>query len=129
MKKRIRNIYNAFLLLLLLLCSCGTQRNNSDSLHAKVLYTERILRDSVFLHDSVFVKEQADTVFLTRYRTLYRDRVRIDTLWQCDTVHIVKEIVKERKGNTIFSIKNLLLVALAVFLLWKSGIISMIKKE
>lgn len=129
MKRSIKNVCNALLLLPLMLCSCGTQRNNSNSVQAKTQYVERVFRDSVFMHDSVFVKQQADTVIFTRYKTIFRDRVRVDTLWRCDTLQIVKEVIKEHKSKNFLSFKNLLLVALVFLLLWKSGIISIIKKE
>lgn len=86
-----------------------------------------MLKDSIFLHDSIFVKETADTVFLTRYRVMYRDRVKTDTLWRCDTVTAVREVLVERKSNALPILKFMLPLML-FFFLWKSGFVSSVKK-
>ena len=39
------------------------------------------IRDSIYVHDSVFVKSQGDTVYINRYRYKYLDKVRIDTMY------------------------------------------------
>lgn len=41
-------------------------------------------RDSVFVHDSVYVRIRADTVYMERWHTRWRDRlsVRTDTVTQ-----------------------------------------------
>jgi hypothetical protein len=46
----------------------------------------------VYLRDSVFVRERADTVFVdrTHTKTVYRERVRVDTLRVRDTVNVVR---------------------------------------
>lgn len=38
-------------------------------------------RDSVYLSDSIYIREKGDTVWLERYRTLYRDREIRDTAY------------------------------------------------
>jgi hypothetical protein len=47
-----------------------------------------ISRDSIWLHDSVFVRIRADTVFLEKWHTRWRDRETIKT----DTV--TNEVVR-----------------------------------
>lgn len=42
-------------------------------------------RDSIYLHDSVFVRIRADTVYLERWHTSWRDRETVRT----DTVHVL----------------------------------------
>ena len=39
------------------------------------------IRDSIYVHDSIFVKSQGDTVYINRYRYKYLDKVRIDTMY------------------------------------------------
>lgn len=48
------------------------------------------IRDSIYVHDSVFVKSQGDTVYINRYRYKYLDKVRIDTMYviHVDSVHV-----------------------------------------
>ena len=38
-------------------------------------------RDSVHIHDSVYVREQGDTVFVNKWHTVYRDRTTRDTTY------------------------------------------------
>ena len=45
--------------------------------------TERVVdihRDSIYVLDSVFVREAHDTLFITKWRTEYKEALRIDTL-------------------------------------------------
>ena len=51
-------------------------------------------RDSIYLHDSIFVRIRADTVYLEKWHTRWRDRetVRTDTV-QVESIRIeTKEI-------------------------------------
>ena len=47
-------------------------------------------RDSIYQHDSVYIKEKADTLLIERWHTRWRDRVIHDTLYisKVDTIRI-----------------------------------------
>lgn len=47
-------------------------------------------RDSIYQHDSVYIKEKADTLLIERWHTRWRDRVSHDTLYisKVDTIRI-----------------------------------------
>ena len=49
--------------------------------------TEQILSDSVYVHDSVYIRIRADTVYLERWHTRWREkeRVRTDTITETVT--------------------------------------------
>ena len=106
---------------LLLAASCCTHRTAHTAYAANsVATTVQQVRDSIFVCDSVLLKVRADTVFVTRTRTQYRDRIRIDTLWRCDTVVYVKESMlpaKKSSRNIFFWIAAFG----ALFLLLKFG--------
>jgi hypothetical protein len=66
---------------------------------------ETIVRDSIrteykhdstyiYQRDSIFIKEKADTVFVNKYVTRYKDVLKIerDTIWQENKVVEVKEV-------------------------------------
>lgn len=70
---------------------------------------ETIIKDSIrveFKHDStyiyekdsVFIKEKADTVFVEKWKTHYKDVLKIerDTVWQENKVVEVKEVLVEK---------------------------------
>lgn len=90
-----------FSLLLLLVASCATSNQQVKQQNVHELFSERIVRDSIFLRDSVSLVQRADTVFLERVRTLYRDRVRVDTFMLCDTIYSerVERVEVERSRN------------------------------
>lgn len=116
------------LLLLSLVVSCRTRENCESNGRVNEQYLSFHTRDSIFLHDSVRVRESADTVFVTRIRTLYRDRLRTDTLLMCDTVtKVVKEIIESKKNSC--SMWSIAAVLLLIFLiLWRSGIFSLLRQ-
>lgn len=116
------------LLLLLLVASCRTKENCESNNRVNVQYLSFHTRDSIFLHDSVRVRESADTVFITRTRTLYRDRLRTDTLMKHDTItKVVKEtIVSNTKRYSMWSVAAVLM--LIFLILWRSGILSLMRR-
>jgi hypothetical protein len=68
----------------------------------KIEYRDQLVRDSIFHYDSVFVKQQADTVFFERYKYLYRDKIIRDSIFKTDTIHVPYpvEVVKQVKNTT-----------------------------
>ena len=52
--------------------------------------------DSVFIHDSIFIREGGDTVVLERWHTYYRDRIVHDTVFEHTTDTIVKTETVEK---------------------------------
>ena len=123
MKSRTRIILSA---LLLSLAACGTvQRSNDVELVAQNNYVGHTKADSVMLRDSIFIREKSDTVYYTKYRTIYKERLRVDTVVRCDTLYRDREVVVERvreveRGNSLYW--KLPLVALVLLLLWRTGL-------
>ena len=54
-------------------------------------------RDSIYQHDSVYIKEKADTVLIERWHTRWRNRVSHDTLYMSKTDTIRVPVPVERK--------------------------------
>lgn len=105
--------------------SCRSRQQEVFPEYIRTQYAGGYLRDSIFVHDSVLVREKADTVFIVRTHTLYRDRQRTDTLWLHDTIVNTQEVVVARntdKGSPWSAVAFLLLL---LVLLWKSGILSL----
>ncbi len=106
-------------LLLLLVASCATSRQEVQRVVVHDKFVERTVRDSIFLHDSISLVRRADTVFLEKMRTLYRDRVRVDTVFQCDTLYTERVVTIEKKDSSAPSFRKLALLLLFLFLLVK----------
>ena len=64
------------------LTACRTLQTASDTTVSHTANTAR--RDSIYLHDSVFVRIRADTVYLEKWHTRWRDRETVRT----DTIHV-----------------------------------------
>lgn len=79
---------------LLVLCGCKTQFVPVETLRTE--YKTNTVHDSVFVetvkHDSVFIHQKGDTVFVTKWHTLYKDRWRdrliTDTVIKVDSVQV-----------------------------------------
>lgn len=105
---------------LLLLSACGVTGKavlEHRSVNSRV---ESVLRDSIFVHDSIFVEKRADTIIRERVRTLYRERVRVDTFLLRDTLVNERVETVEKVVRRPFSFWWLLLVA-AFFLFMRRG--------
>ena len=81
------------------MCSCKTQDCIPETIVRDSIVTEYKL-DSIYLYekDSVFIKEKADTVFVEKWKTRYKDVMKIerDTIYQENKVVEVKEVLVEK---------------------------------
>lgn len=93
----MRHIF--WIVVLLMLMSCATRKSSTEAVTDNYKSTERLdsifiyslLRDSIYLHDSIYVREKGDTVYKyvekLRYKyinsvdTLYRTVARVDTAY------------------------------------------------
>jgi hypothetical protein len=86
----------------LLLCVCSSCKTPQyiPVETVKTEYRDKIVRDSVFRYDSVFVKQTADTIFFERYRYLYKDKIIRDSIFKTDTIRVPYpvEVVKQVKA-------------------------------
>lgn len=115
-------------LLLLTMVGCaGVQKMENRAMMSANNYTERVVvADSVIVRDSVFIREKADTVFFTKYRTLYKERLRVDTVICRDTLFVEKEIVVEKKydsGKGCTAGWMSLGLGALLLLLWRTGVL------
>lgn len=93
-----------FSVVLLLLCACRTTKEecNMSDAHIRTNSAWHVVRDSIFIHDSIYVREKSDTVFLTKYRTLYKENLIRDTLFVCDTLYkerVITEYISNEGGR------------------------------
>ena len=67
----------------LILGSCTTTRYVTvPEVHTDTLIQNTVLKDSVFLHDSIYHMEKGDTILIEKWHTKYRERLVHDTLYQ-----------------------------------------------
>jgi len=98
-----------FWVLTLLCCTCSTTKYVPIE-SVKTEYRDKMVRDSVFRYDSIFVKEKGDTLILERYRYLYKDKTVWDSIFINDTirvpypVEVIKEVKKPLSGWETFQV-------------------------
>lgn len=82
-----------FAAMLLLMTSCSIVRETSTSARKDTLYLYKEKIDSVFVRDSIFVREKGDTIYKYVERWRYRDRIIRDTLYRSKTDSVYIDIV------------------------------------
>ena len=114
--------------LLALLTGCKTTEYVPvETVRTDTVYIAHIVTDSVYQHDSIYIHEKGDTVWYERWHTQYRDRLRIDTMYQArvDTIakpypvikEVEKKLTKAQKG--MMWIGGLSILAIIVFVVYK----------
>ena len=82
-------IWLVFLIAISLLASCRqVEYVTVEKVRTDTTYITKWQKDSVWLHDSIHIKERGDTVMIERWHTQWRDRLRVDTIYQAthDTI-------------------------------------------
>ena len=80
------------------LCSCSTTKYVAvPEYHTDTLRLTRNVRDSIYVHDSTYVREAGDTILIEKWHTRWRDRWCTDTIYQSkiDSIPYPVEVTKE----------------------------------
>ena len=89
----------AVAVLALLMCSCKSVEYVpviEKEVHHDSIYFTKVQRDSVWLHDSISVKEKGDTIRIEKWHTKYIEREVHDTIYQAkrDSIPVPYEVIK-----------------------------------
>lgn len=83
---------------LCVMCACArVQYVPVETIKTDSVRVVDVQRDSIYVQDSVIVREKADTIFVTRWRTEYREALRVDTVQIVRTDSIQNIVEVERK--------------------------------
>ena len=93
MKQALLIVIVALLLFSLTGCRSRIQYVPVESIRTE--YKDRLQRDSIYVQDSVFVRDKGDTVFIDRWRYVYKDKLITDTLFVNDTIRVPYQIEKQ----------------------------------
>ena len=90
----------AVAVLAMMMCSCKSVEYVpvvEKEVHHDSIYFTKVQRDSVWLHDSISVKEKGDTIRIEKWHTKYIEREVHDTLYQAkrDSIPVPYEVIKE----------------------------------
>lgn len=113
--------------LLYLLTGCkSTQYVEVPVVKKEVEYRDRIERDTAYVRDSIYIHAKNDTIFVDKYKYVYREHIKTDTTYVYKTDTITKVITREKDlskwqklqmglGGTMIGIIILLLIACVVY--------------
>ena len=109
-----------WILAALLLTSCAatkrttTEREYNSTQHLDSLFTSTLSRDSIYIHDSIYVREKGDTLYkyvekirykyITRQDTITRYTLKVDTVYrdsgrvEVNPVYVEKPVKWYNKG-------------------------------
>ena len=109
-------------LIALLLSSCATTKYIEVPVdRIKIEYRDRTFIDTLIRNDSVIIKERNDTVFIEKYKYLYRikeakDTINItDTITKVQTVEVVKEVNKVHNWQIVLMVLGGVATALGLY--------------
>lgn len=88
---------NVMLLFLLFLCGCRTEYVPIESVRYDRVMIEKLMRDSVFVSDSVYLKEKGDTIYKYKDRFVYVYKNRVDTFFAEKICEVEVPVPVERK--------------------------------
>ena len=108
------------LLSAVLLTACKSVQTTANSTTDHI--TAQLQRDSIYLHDSIFVRIRADTVYLEKWHTKWREKeiIRTDTI-QIESIKVETKEVRyvPRFYKYCAALTAVLLILLLVkFMLW-----------
>ena len=110
------------------LMSCTkTEYITVEKVRNDTTYINKVQRDSVWLHDSTFVKVAGDTVWIERWHTKWQNHLEHDTIYKArtDSVPVPYPVTKYVEKNlswmqkTLMGVGILSLIALIVFIAFK----------
>ena len=129
MMKTVKYLFvSAFVLMMT--ASCSTTRYVPVvEHHTDTLRLSRNIRDSIYVHDSIRVREKGDTVLVERWHTRYRDRLAHDTIYKSrvDSIPapypVEKKVEKELTWwqQTRLHLANVVLWLLGAAVVWWIG--------
>lgn len=138
MKKTISAIFIVCLFLMMVSCKTKTVFVPVESV--KTEWRDRYNRDSIYIKDSVIITKKGDTIFIEKYKDVYRDRLKTDSINKYFGIQIplpyeVKETVYVDKPDSWLDttqkyIAKFGLAILAFYLLvkYRSNIFKFIRK-
>lgn len=90
-------IYILIILLASAICSCrSVEYVSRETIKHDTTYINKLIKDSIYLKDSVYIHSKNDTVFVEKYKYQYIDKVVRDTSYvvKSDTISVPYPVEK-----------------------------------
>lgn len=121
------------ILLSIILCGCASTKYVEVPVpQVKIEYRDRTSIDTLIQNDSIIIKEKGDTIFLEKYKYLYRTKEVKDTVNVTDTITTIKTVEVVKEVNKLHTWQKILMalggVGIAGIALLVYKLINLIKK-
>ena len=121
-----------FMCMLFVICSCRTVKYVPvETIKVDTTYINKLQRDSIYMLDSVYVKEKGDTVLIEKYKYLYRDKLVRDTMYisKADSIQVPYPVEKELTWWLIIMIAIIDFVMVVCILVFIFFVLRLFKKK
>lgn len=99
------------ILVSLLLSGCASTKYVEVPVNrVKIEYRDRTLIDTLIRNDSTIIRERGDTVFLEKYKYLYKIKEVRDTVSMTDTITVVQKVEVVKEVNRVHNWQIILMV-------------------
>jgi hypothetical protein len=113
----------AFMLLTWSLCSCSRQYVPVESVRYDSIFIEKLKKDSIFVQDSVFIRQKGDTVFKDKFKFVYKYVLLRDTMLTVrrDSVPVPVPVEKKRTWweQTKIDVGGYAVTIVVIFILYR----------
>jgi hypothetical protein len=120
--------WGAIICALIVMCTgcTTTEYVTVEKVMNDTIWQSRTLRDSIYVHDSISVKEKGDTLTIEKWHTKYVLNEKHDTTYIAthDTIPQPYEVIKEverqmsRREQIVMSIGAMAIMAAIIWFLW-----------
>lgn len=106
-----------------ILCSCKSiQYIPVETIKRDTTYISQTKIDSIYQRDSIYVEHKGDTVYLNKYKYLYKYIEKRDTLWRekVDTVQVAYPVEAQltKRQKIKINMGEYLIAAIALIIMW-----------
>ena len=118
------------ILLIIVFCSCTSTKYIEVPVdRVKIEYRNSVSIDTIYRSDSTIIRENGDTVFLEKYKYIYKVKELKDTVNITDTITVVNTVEVTKEVNKLYNWQIVLMTlgAFAIVILLY-GVIKWIKK-
>lgn len=99
------------ILLIAIFCSCASTKYVEVPIEkTKIEYKDRLSIDTVIQHDSTIITMLGDTVYLEKYKYIYKVKELRDTINITDTTTVTKPIEVVKEINKLYTWQIVLMV-------------------
>ena len=92
------------ILLIIVFCSCTSTKYIEVPVdRVKIEYRNSVSVDTIYRSDSTIIRENGDTVFLEKYKYIYKVKELKDTVNIIDTITVVNTVEVTKEVNKLYN--------------------------